>query len=114
MTLEIGSFVDDRYRVLRLIGEGGMGYVYLAENVRIDRKVALKILRPNFALLDEMVVRFEREARAAARIGSPRTAVVIALGFLPSGEPFVVMKYLEGESLAERLKRRGGRLPPQE
>jgi serine/threonine-protein kinase len=114
MSIEIGSLVDERYRVLRLIGEGGMGYVYLAENVRIDRKVALKVLRPNFALMDKMVVRFEREARAAARIGSPHIADVIDLGFLPTGEPFVVMEYLEGENLSERLKKRGGRLTPQE
>jgi eukaryotic-like serine/threonine-protein kinase len=114
MTLAIGNLVDERYRVLQQIGEGGMGYVYLAENERIDRKVALKILRPNFAARRSMVVRFEREARAAARIGSPHIADVIDLGFLTNGEPFVVMEYLEGESLSERLKKRGGRLAPPE
>jgi eukaryotic-like serine/threonine-protein kinase len=114
MTLAVGNLVDKRYRVLRLLGEGGMGYVYLAENERIDRKVAIKVLRPSFALMDTMVVRFEREARAAARIGSPHIADVIDLGFLPSGEPFVVMEYLEGESLAHRLKKGTGRLSPRE
>jgi eukaryotic-like serine/threonine-protein kinase len=105
MPLTVGDIVDDRYRILGKLGRGGMGEVYLAENVRIDRKVALKVLHAHFAFQDEIVVRFEREARAAARIGSPHVADVIDLGFLPSGERFVVMEYLEGESLSRRLKK---------
>ncbi len=105
MPLVVGDIVDDRYRILGRLGRGGMGDVYLAENVRIDRRVALKVLHAHFAFMDEIVVRFEREARAAARIGSPHVADVIDLGFLPSGERFVVMEYLEGESLSNRLSK---------
>jgi serine/threonine protein kinase len=113
MTLAAGDIVDDRYRVLRSIGQGGMGCVYLAENVRIERKVALKVLHPHLAFMDDVVARFEREARAAARIGSPHIADVIDLGFLPTGERFVIMEYLTGESLSARLRRRR-RLSPAE
>lgn len=107
MALAVGDLVDDRYRVLRIIGGGGMGAVYLAENVRIDRKVALKVLHAHFAFMEDIVLRFEHEARAAARIGSPHIADVIDLGFLPTGERFVVMEYLEGQSLSERLSGSG-------
>ncbi len=107
VTLERGEIVDDRYRILSPIGEGGMGTVYLAENVRIDRRVAIKVLHAHLVSMEDVVARFEREARAAARIGSPHIADVIDLGFLPSGEPFVIMEYLEGESLWARLKARG-------
>lgn len=107
MALAAGDLVDDRYRVQGIIGGGGMGAVYLAENVRIDRKVALKVLHAHFAFMEDVVVRFEHEARAAARIGSPHIADVIDLGFLPTGERFVVMEYLEGQSLSERVSRCG-------
>ncbi len=113
MVLAAGELVDDRYRVLQPLGHGGMGCVYLAENVRIGRRVALKVLHPHLAFMEDIVARFEREARAAAAIGSPHVADVLDLGFLPSGERYVVMEHLVGESLGVRLHKRG-RLTTQE
>jgi serine/threonine protein kinase len=101
--IEPGAVIDGKYRVIRRIGEGGMGTVYEGENVRIERKVAIKVLHAHVASTPEFAQRFEREARASARIGSPNVCDVLDLGDLPNGDRFIVMEYLEGESLEERL-----------
>ncbi len=82
-----------------------MGSVFEGENLRIGRRVAIKVLHAGVAKERRLVERFEREARAAARIGSHRIADVLDLGDLPTGERYMVMEFLEGETLAERLKR---------
>ncbi len=106
--IEPGAVVDGKYRVIRRIGEGGMGTVYEGENVRIERRVAIKVLHEHVASSPEFAQRFEREARASARIGSPHVCDVLDLGDLPNGERFIVMEFLDGESLDERLAK--GRL----
>jgi serine/threonine-protein kinase len=108
--LETGQNLDGKYRVVRMIGEGGMGTVYEGENVRIGRRVAIKVLHAEVASRPEFAARFEREARAAARIGSPHICDVLDFGDLPNGERFIVMEYLEGESFEQRLTR-VGRIP---
>jgi serine/threonine-protein kinase len=107
MTLEIGQLVDNKYRINRLIGEGGMGAVYEGENVRINRRVAIKVLHAAFTGNSEVMARFEREAQAAGRIGNDHILEVLDLGALGDGDHFIVMEFLDGESLSQRIKRLG-------
>ncbi len=112
MSFSPGDVIDNKYRVIRLIGEGGMGAVYEGENTRISRRVAIKVLRTEAANRPELAARFEREARAAARIGSKYVCDVLDLGDLPTGDSYLVMEFLDGEDLASRLK--AGRMPDAE
>ena len=102
----IGLNLNDRYNIVELIGRGGMGSVYLGKHLMIGRRVAVKILREEFARNQEMIVRFYREAQAAAAIGHRNIIDVFDVGVTPSGNPFLVMEYLEGESLYDLLKRK--------
>lgn len=104
--LKPGDVVEGKYRIVRELGHGGMGAVYEGENVRIHRKVAIKVLHANVAEKADVVQRFEREAQAAGRIGSEHIVEVLDLGTLASGERFMVMEYLDGESLGDRIKRK--------
>jgi eukaryotic-like serine/threonine-protein kinase len=111
MSLEVGQLVDNKYRIIRLIGEGGMGAVFEGENVRINRKVAIKVLHAAFAGNVEVMQRFEREAQAAGRIGNDHILEVLDLGTLPDGDRFIIMEFLEGEPLSSRIKNRGRLMP---
>jgi serine/threonine-protein kinase len=104
---ETGALLDGRYRIVRLLGEGGMGSVYLASHVGLGRDVAIKFLHAELVSRDEVVGRFYREAQAAAAIRHKNIIEVFDVGVSPQGEPFLVMEYLEGESLAGLLKRVG-------
>jgi eukaryotic-like serine/threonine-protein kinase len=104
---ETGVLLDGRYRIERLLGEGGMGAVYLASHVGLGREVAIKFLHAELASREEVVGRFYREAQAAAAIRHKNIIEVFDVGVSPQGEPFLVMEYLEGESLAGLLKRAG-------
>jgi eukaryotic-like serine/threonine-protein kinase len=95
------------YRVTRLIGEGGMGVVYVAEHASIGRRAAVKVLRPGLTEDVEITKRFFNEARAANAIRHPGIVEVFDSGTLPSGVAYLVMELLEGESLAARLRRLG-------
>src|SRR6185436_13348423 len=92
------------YRVTELIGEGGMGVVYLAEHPGIGRRAAIKILRPGLTDNTEMTKRFFNEARAANAIRHPSLVEVYDCGTLASGTSYIVMELLEGENLAARLR----------
>jgi serine/threonine-protein kinase len=107
MSLEIGQIIEGKYRIIRLIGEGGMGAVYEGENVRIKRRVAIKVLHAATATNAEAVQRFEREAQAAGRIGSDHILEVLDLGTLPNNDRFMVMEYLDGEPLSTRIQHKG-------
>src|SRR5512133_1174129 len=111
MALTTGEIIEGKYRIIRLIGEGGMGAVYEGENIRIHRRVAIKVLHQGVAENQEAVQRFEREAQAAGRIGNDHILEVLDLGELPNAEHFMVMEYLDGEPLSERI-RRVGRMRP--
>ena len=113
MGLQTGQIIEGKYRIVRLLGEGGMGAVYEGENVRIHRKVAIKVLHSGVAENVDAVQRFEREAQAAGRIGSDHIVEVLDLGNLSDGERFMVMEYLDGESLSQRIQTRV-RLAPEE
>jgi hypothetical protein len=99
------------FRVLRQIGAGGMGVVYFAQHVLIGRQAAIKVLLPEYSADPEFVNRFFNEARATATIRHPGLVEVFDFGFHPSGAAYLVMEFLEGETLAVRLAR-DGRLPP--
>src|ERR1044071_2877598 len=107
MSLPTGEIIDGKYRIVRLIGEGGMGAVYEGENVRIHRKVAIKVLHAAFTGNAEVIQRFDREAQAAGRIGNDHILEVLDMGSLPNGDHFMVMEFLEGETLSARIKRLG-------
>jgi len=109
--LSTGEIVDGKYRIIRLIGEGGMGAVYEGENTRIHRRVAIKVLHAGVAETAEAVQRFEREAQAAGRIGSEHIVEVLDLGNLPSGDRYMVMEFMDGDSLSARIQK-SGRIAP--
>jgi serine/threonine protein kinase len=94
------------FRCLQLIGEGGMGSVYLAEHDLIGRRAAVKVLRPEFSSNREVLQRFFNEARATTKLKHPGIVEVYDFGFLPdSGHAYLVMEFLDGESLGARLRR---------
>jgi serine/threonine protein kinase len=101
----VGTVLDERYRVSRILGEGGMGIVYEAMHQRIERKLAIKVLRDDFSSRPDVVERFRREAKAASKIGHPNIVDVIDFGETPLGASYFVMEMLEGEDLADLLSR---------
>ncbi len=102
-----GEVLAGKYKVTRVIGEGGMGVVLEARHISLDQMVAIKVLRPAMLEIPGMVGRFSREARAASKITSEHVARVTDVGELPSGVPFMVMEHLAGEDLLAILKARG-------
>jgi serine/threonine protein kinase len=98
--------LDDKYRIERLLATGGMGAVYLGTHVGLRKRVAIKVLNPQLNSAP-MIERFHREAITASQIGHEGIAQVTDLGTSGEGEPFLVMEFLEGESLASRLKASG-------
>jgi serine/threonine-protein kinase len=103
----IGRIVDSRYRILALIGRGGMGTVFRAEHQVMRRTVALKVLNPEFHRLRHIAERFQREAFATARLAHPNCVHIADCGNLEDGTPYLVMELLEGTSLADELERHG-------
>ncbi len=101
----IGSTIDNKYRIEKLLGEGGMGVVYQALHLLIGRKVAVKFLHASLAGNEEVVKRFYREARSAAAIEHKNIIDVLDVGVTAEGEPYLVMEFLEGEGLADLLER---------
>lgn len=103
-----GDVVADKYRVERMVGQGGMGFVVAAKHIQLDEYVALKVLNGEFLGNPVIVERFTREAKAACRLKSENIARVYDVGSW-NGAPFIVMEYLEGRDLGVCL-REGGRL----
>jgi serine/threonine protein kinase len=103
----LGLIVDGRYKVVELIGEGGMGKVYLAEHVDIGKRVALKVLHPSYSRMPDLVERFRREARAASKIGHPHIVDVTDSGTTADGSAYFVMEFLEGVELGSVIEREG-------
>lgn len=102
-----GEILAGKYRVERVLGAGGIGVVVAATHLQLDRQVALKFLLPEIASNREIVARFSREARAAAKLRSEHVTQVLDVGELRPGVPYMVMEYLEGCDLARLLRARG-------
>jgi serine/threonine-protein kinase len=98
-----GDVVAGKYRLEKVVGEGGMGIVYAAEHLVLRQRVAVKVLLPDAATSEMVVERFAREAQAAARIQSEHVARVMDAGSTATGAPFLVMEYLDGCDLEELL-----------
>jgi serine/threonine protein kinase len=103
----IGRVIKGRYRVMNTVGEGGMGTVYLAEQISIGRKVALKVLHGEYARDNEFVRRFHQEARMAAALNHRHVTTVFDFDQADDGSLFIVMEYLEGRSLSEVIRHEG-------
>ncbi|WP_437619863.1 serine/threonine-protein kinase [Sorangium sp. So ce1151] len=99
--------VGSQLRLIRALGQGGMGSVWLAEHTALKTQVAVKFLRDMYVDHPLAVVRLRREAEAAARIQSPHVVRVFDLGFADQGVPYIVMEHLEGETLQDLVERRG-------
>src|SRR5216684_2806476 len=102
----VGQVLDEKYRLERLLGQGGMGAVYLATHLGTERYVALKLITPQFMRNEEFVERFKREARAAGRLRHPNVVDVTDFGFSGEGVgrvAYLVMEYLDGCTLSDVL-----------
>ena len=110
VTLEAGTVLAGRYRLVRILGRGGMGAVWEAEHTSLGTPVAVKLIKPELADGERTRARFLREAQAAAGLRSPHVVQIFDYG-VEADTPYIAMERLEGESLAERL-RRVGRLEP--
>lgn len=101
-----GQVLNDRYRVLRRLGGGGMADVYLCEDLTLDRRVAIKVLLERFRGDAQFLERFRREAKAAAGLNHPNVVGIHDWGEV-EGVPYIVMEYVEGETLKDLIRRRG-------
>jgi eukaryotic-like serine/threonine-protein kinase len=111
MALELGQVIAEKYRIVRPIGKGGMGTVYEAENLIIHKKVAVKVLDEQASKQPSLVQRFLREAKLIGGINNDHIVQIHDLGTLPDGHNYLVMEYLQGETLAQRLERHGRMSP---
>src|SRR4051812_12392527 len=105
--MEVGE-----YRIVRKIGEGGMGSVYAAIQPVIGKRVAIKVIAPHIAANPDIVRRFIDEARAVNKIGHPNIVDIFSFGWLPDRRHYFAMEFLDGKSLADRMK--GAPMPPAE
>jgi eukaryotic-like serine/threonine-protein kinase len=103
----VGETLSNAYRVVRLIGEGAMGGIFEARLLRLDKRVAIKVLARELAANSEALQRFHREAEITSQLGHPHIINVFDFGTTQNGQPFLVMEYLEGEDLASKLQRKG-------
>ncbi|MFW5739417.1 MAG: serine/threonine-protein kinase [Myxococcota bacterium] len=108
----VGELLVGKYRLDMLLGSGGVGDVYRAQNTLMGRTVAIKLLKPEHATDENVVMRFLREARAANLARHPNVVDVLDVGRDDDGIPFIVQEFLEGVDLGEQLKRAQGPLPP--
>ncbi len=102
-----GREVAGRYRVLDRIGEGGMGVVYVAEHVQLRKKVAFKVIHPELAVHEDLLLRFQREALATGQLDHPHIAAAIDFDQLEDGSAFIVMPWVRGHSLQAELDSSG-------
>ncbi|WP_394837392.1 protein kinase [Pendulispora rubella] len=107
MSQLLGETIDGKYRMDRVIGEGGMGLVLEAMHLQLEQRVAIKVLAGEALKSEEAVARFAREARAAARIQSEHVVRVFDVATLDNGAPYLVMEYLEGRDLEATLRDEG-------
>src|SRR5574344_2600413 len=107
-----GQKINDRYQIIRSIGEGGMANVYLAYDTILDRNVALKVLRGDLANDDKFVRRFQREALSASNLSHPNIVEVYDVGE-EEGNHYIVMEYVEGKTLKQLIQKRNSLTLPE-
>jgi serine/threonine protein kinase len=107
----LGQTIDGRYRVEALLGEGGLGMVYRATHVGIDRPVAVKVLLPDLLPNKDLRQRFDREVKTLSRLSHPHIVTLTDSGVLDSGVGYLVMELLEGETLEDRIRKEGALAP---
>jgi serine/threonine-protein kinase len=107
----VGRTLVDRFAITRKLGEGGMGAVYEARHTLIGKRVAIKILLDKYAQKESVIARLQQEARLASSIGHPNIVDITDFGKTEDGRTFVVMEYLDGESLAQLIGREGPLAP---
>ena len=105
--MDVPQFIAGRFRIEREIGTGGMGTVYLATHLGLERPVAVKIIKREFASDSDVADRFLREARTMAKLRHPHAAMIFDAGSLPDGRHFIIMELVEGETLSQALTREG-------
>src|SRR5438445_4662863 len=110
-TLGIGDLVSPSVRLVRELGGGGMGRVWLADHLSLRAQVVVKFLSKELAMQRENVERFAQEAHSASQVRSPHVVQVLDHGVAPNGEPYIVMEHLEGHDLRKHLAGHK-RLPP--
>jgi tRNA A-37 threonylcarbamoyl transferase component Bud32 len=106
-----GDTIEGRYKIVRVLDQGGMGTVFLAEHVLIKRRVAIKILHAKYAQDTDVIDRFMNEARAAGTLGHPNIVESTDMGFTRDDVPYIVFEYLEGSLLTEEIYRHPNGLP---
>jgi serine/threonine protein kinase len=111
--MDVPQFIAGRFRIEREIGTGGMGTVYLATHLGLERPVAVKIIKREFAADSDVADRFLREARTMAKLRHPHAAMIFDAGSLPDGRHFIIMELVEGETLSQVLAREGRFSPAQ-
>ncbi len=104
---DLPETITSRFRIEKVLGRGGMGTVYLATHLSLDRLVALKVINPEVAANTDINQRFAREARLMAKLRHPRAAMIYDTGILPDGHSFIVMEYVEGKTLAQVIAEQG-------
>ena len=105
--MDVPKFIAGRFRIECEIGRGGMGTVYRATHLGLERPVAVKIIKPEFAGDRDVADRFLREARTMAKLRHPHAAMIFDAGNLPDGRHFIIMEFVEGTTLSEALDREG-------
>jgi serine/threonine protein kinase len=103
----VGTILDGKYELVRLVGEGGMGAVYEATHKLIGRRLAVKFLHALYATNPEVITRFQREAQAAAQIGHENIIEVTDMGTASDGAPYLVMEFLEGSDVKGAIEKEG-------
>ncbi len=103
----VGQVVADRYHIVKKLGEGGMGQVYLGEHVKMGRRSAIKVMNPSMVHDPDAVARFNREASNASRITHPNVCAIYDFGETPDGLIYLAMEFIEGEPLTDLLEREG-------
>ncbi len=103
----VGAVLGGAYKIASLLAEGGMGWVYEARHLRLNKRVVVKLMARELAANPEALARFHREAEITSRLGHPNLVNVLDFGTTDDGKPYLVMEYLDGEDLERRLRRDG-------
>src|SRR5687768_13010037 len=99
-----GRIIDERYRIVDALAEGGMGWLFVAEHLALRKLVALKTIHPTFLGNEEVAARFAREAMASAQLEHPHVASALDYGRLPDGGAYLVLELVRGPSLREQIE----------